>query len=261
MDKRFKAMIVAVIIASVGVFIYLLLSSLYGSGFKKRRIYQEALEYVEERFPGEDLTVERCSYEYKTGEYFCHVTSTSSPDTYFKIYPDENEVLTDDYDWAVGLRQNTLERLTKELIDYLEEEFPSLYDGNFNLILASFHEEVPEEELRKIELDLPFDPAALPLGAGVSIWLETKGDVPSWEEFPERLKEVKEDLIVILPDLETVTVAIQEKYIEKDGTMQPLYYYTEYIVYDVPVDVIDEGSVEEFIEKQKNMPEGKEDEV
>lgn len=144
--------------------------------------------YVSERWPGADYQVEFAGYSFKTGEYLCHVTSPSSPDTRFSVYVQEG-ALADSYEEYVASGRNTAERLQQELGDWAERTLQTHSGLAVEFAFVSWE----KEETPPVELDQLLRLDRLPAPFALTAWV-TSDQAGSWAELARILLELQQTL-------------------------------------------------------------------
>lgn len=243
MKHKKVLIILSAIAALLLVFAYLIFAAFNGSIVRRVITTVKAKDYVAENYPGEPYDVDFCHYDFKMGGYFCVVQSRESEDTRFTVW-DDSEGMRDDFDIWVMSRQATLSRLSRAMDDYTEDLMSRIYPYRTSLVLCDVLSGISEDEITDLPLDLPFDPMNFPLPMTLTVWTETTGEEPTWEEMAERLRELEALTRDELPNVENYSMQIQEKYVEGE-------YSPGICAFDVPRKVILGDGLEEYLAEVK----------
>ena len=159
-------------IVVIGVMIYL---CFYGNPINKMIASNAVKNHMSENYSDTDYVVEGVHYNFKTGEYFAHITSPISSDSSFTVTVSPNgKNVYDDYDYRVTGRGNTASRIDKVYNTAVEsalkgEAFPYTIDILYARMIYKdemFYEEnmvIPERagEMSELVLDGKYDDAAV----------------------------------------------------------------------------------------------------
>lgn len=105
-------------------------NGLVGNPVSRLLANRAAKRYVAATYPELNLELEKAHFNFKSGDYYVHVTSPTSVDTHFTLHITPlGEVRYDDYAHRVADRFNTLERINGEYRKAVEtildgEDFP-----------------------------------------------------------------------------------------------------------------------------------------
>ncbi len=250
MKPKTKLIIKISVVTALLAMAYSVFASLNGSMIKKFVITSKVKDYVAKTYIGQPFEVEFCQYNFKTMSYYCYVQSTASEDTHFTVWEDE-DAMADDYERSVTGRENTLFRLSVSLSEYVEQLFRSIYPHPTSNVFCDTSENVSEKEIAQLTLDMPFDVKNFPLSTTLMVWVETSNEKPTWEELGIRFRELEELTRDELPCVEYYSIWLQDKYVEKDGELQPANYNSKVCAYNVPREVIIGNNLEDYLSKVK----------
>jgi hypothetical protein len=225
---------------------YSIFASFNGSIIKKVITTSKIEDYVAKNYPGQPYEVGFCQYDFKCMMYFCNVQSSESEDTSFTVW-DSSDGLIDDYERSVTGRENTMLRLSIALGDYAEELLKRIYPHRTLLVMCESSDTVIEKDVAGLTLDMPFDAKSFPISTTLTVWVETSGDKPTWEELAQRFRELEELIREELPSVEYYTIYLQDKYIEEDGELKPVDYNFEVCAFNVPRNVITSDGLETYL--------------
>lgn len=231
--------------------LYFLYASFNGSIIQKCITTSKVKDYVKEHYDINEYDVEFATYDFKMVGYYCNVQSKTSEDTRFEVYKSGDEY-TDDYEFRVSKKENTIGRLSRNLDDYIEDFLEKNYPHRTVLSLLDIDGEITDEMRDKLKLDMEFDMDTFPLPLSLTVWTETCNEYPSYDEVEKDLYELYDLTSSKGLNIKTYSLAIYEKFEEdENGNIEYAYTDKQCYVYDVPVSVIKEHKVKEFIEKQQ----------
>lgn len=248
MKRRSKVIICLAVLFVLLAAAYCVFASFNGSIIKKAAMTSRARAYVSQKFPDMPLKVEFSGYDFKICGYYCNVRSESSEDTHFIVYEDSDGSLTDDYGSRVVQGENTLSRLIAELDDYTEKLMGEIFPHRTSLVMCDYCEDSAVSGERP-ELDIPFNAGEFPAPVTLTVWAETAGEEPTWEELAERLRELERLIRDRLPCIERYSVSIQARYIEEDGELRPSDYSSQVCAFDVPRDIITSDALDGYLKE------------
>lgn len=249
--KRHRRRVLFAVLAAIPLaLLYWIYASFNGSIFQKIRYTKLANEYIKTHYANENFIVEKAQYDFKVNGYYCRVYDPKSQDVSFHVYPYQGDgELADDYDNMVNKLWNTNRRMSIALDKATEELFAD-FPYRQRLMMTEFtHEDVTD----KFYLNMPFELYNLPDTIKFNVWIETQKEVPSWEEVEERLVEIKHYVESKGLTMESYSLSLEYPYIEKNGEIDPIDYTNgNYIIYDVPSDIIDQPEeLHKFVEKAR----------
>jgi len=158
----------------IGILLWLAVfaNSLVGNPVSRALVRRGASGLLAREHPGTDYTVGDVGFDFKSGGYWAHVQSPSSPDSAFSVYLDGlGRVRFDTYEEAVLRRGNTARRLDGAYREAAQAvlrspAFPYALDIGFAQLEfrdSDYPYAIPPEEL---ELDGTYDLAELGRRAG-----------------------------------------------------------------------------------------------
>lgn len=219
-----------------------------GNPVSKALATKTAKEYVAETYAGTDYEIEDVSYSFKDSNYYAHIVSPSSKDTYFSLVIGLNgKLIYDNYETYVADGFNTEQRLDKEyreLTDTVLESktFPCKIDFAFGELETHLLEE-------EFEIDGIYDINKLGAEAG-RIALYVYDDEVSAQRMAEVLLDVREAFDKAGVSFNKIDCTIQ---LEAD---EPGIGREEICVRDILYsDINEEGLVERVIENYEAISE------
>lgn len=190
--------------------------------------------YIAQAYPQTDYQVEGAFYNFKQGDYGCHVTSPSSPDTAFTVYAAYGGLgpLRDCYHDYVTSGMNTLNRLEQELHAAVEEIVAQGFEYPTRLVLCTMVYGASEPQLPLV-VDMPFDLQALPGPAALTVW--TSCQEPTWQEAARRLLLLKALMEEQGIWVEQYSLSLEYPY-DQEG--MPITFEGGIHVFDVPAQLL-----------------------
>jgi len=240
--------IILLVLAGFGLWLYLLFQ---GSLLKKLVMTKNAGQYVAMFYPDEDLEVDFATYDFKTGMYSCRVHAPSGGDLYFDVYRNSKGEMTDDFGIRVLQKENTILRLGIALNDYLDAFLAKNFPHRTSLVLCDASTEITDRIRDRLRISMPFSAADYPIPSEMTVWVETAGEEPTWEELAERLRELRAVTKEEFPFVTSYSMSIQEPYVEIDGGYAPADYSKGVSVYGVPADIIETPKLEAWLENER----------
>ena len=167
-------------------------NALVGNPVSKALARRSANRLLAEEHAGSDYVIEDVGYNFKTGGYWIHLESPSSPDGAFSVYTDGlGRYSFDTYEYMVLRHGNTARRLDAayraagdSVLD--SPGFPFKTDVDFTELMYGEREEYPYAlPLEELEQDKEYDIGALGARAGRLVIYFMDEDVS-----PERLSEM-----------------------------------------------------------------------
>lgn len=110
------------LIAGLGCFA----NALVGNPISKMLATKAAKDYLDETYRDTSFMIETVSYSFKDGQYYAHIKSPSSADTYFSLSFNMGGKLTgDNYASRVSSGENTADRLARAYRELTDSVFES----------------------------------------------------------------------------------------------------------------------------------------
>lgn len=240
--------VILLVILGFGFWLYL---SFNGSILKRLVMTKNAEQYVQMFYPDEDLEVDFAVYDFKMCAYYSKVHAPSGGDLYFHVYRNSDGELTDDFGIRVLQKENTILRLGTELDEYTKKFLAESFPHRISLAMCSVTEELTESVRNGLTVNMPFDSSDYPLPTEMTVWVETAGEKPSWEEMAERLRELRAVTKEAFPFVTRYSVSIQDRYVEKDGAYGPADHSGDISVFGVPAEIIETDRLENWLENEK----------
>ncbi len=109
-----KVLKITGIILAIGILAVALFfgNAFFGNPVSHLLAEASAKNYVSGTYSGTDYFVENVGYDFKIGDYYAHIRSKESGDSYFTVYIDwTGKVLRDTHHWQVEGGENTARRL------------------------------------------------------------------------------------------------------------------------------------------------------
>lgn len=251
MKRKTKHIIVLSIIAAVIIgLLYCGFVAFNGSIIARAVTTLRVKNYVSSKYENEPYEVGFARYDFKCNMYFCIVQSSESEDTRFSVW-NSKDGIRDDFESSVGGRENTYLRLQQSIDDYAEKIVKKAFKHKTSLVLCDRSETTDEKnDIKNLTLDMPFSVKDFPFDCTLTVWVETAGKEPTWEELAERFKELDNAVGDKLPSVKYYSLSIQDKYTENDGT-EPKNRTNEVCAFNVPKDVIVNGDLTQYLKNEK----------
>ncbi len=201
-----KAAKIAGMVAALAVFlgICIFANALVGNPVSRMLAKNTAEKYLKEQYAGTDYALTELGFNFKNTDYYAHIKSESSPDTYFSLNIDMfGKLIYDNYEDSVVNGGNTARRLSAEyraLTDTVLEaaDFPYRSEQNIgfgDLLIESVEwgSEIDSEHIlmmEDFELDGVYDVGELGRQAG-ELTLHIDDETVTPERAAEMLLEIK----------------------------------------------------------------------
>ena len=191
MKRKWLRILAGVLGAGILLTLAVFANALLGNPVSAALARRSARQRLSEAHAGSDYVIEDVGYNFKTGGYWVHLRSPSSPDGAFSVYADGlGRYQYDTYEYAVVRRGNTARRLEAAYraagdAVFDDPSFPFDTDIEYTELVfgdSDYPYAIPPEEL---EPDADYDIAALGARAGRLVIYFTDEDVS-----PERLSEL-----------------------------------------------------------------------
>jgi len=242
LKKTRKHTALKIVLAVLGTLLLAFVCFVYiafnGSILQKLRYTKLAKEYIAEHYPDSGYVVDRAVYDFKMNSYYCTVKDPNSIDTHFTVYPENgNGLLRDDYENRVTSLWNTRMRLSNEVRKAGDALFADL-PWRQRLMGLDVYEDT---DMKGLYLDMPFDLYHFPGELEFTLWIETDGEEPTWEELEEKLVAIKAYVESKGVSPVSYSVLLEYPYTEnKNHDLEPTQYGSNVCVFDVPASVIDD---------------------
>lgn len=249
-----SVVIFSVIIAVLLIGVYAVYASFNGSLIHKAILTDTARDYIAENYPSQELEVDYAVYDFKLGGYHCDVQSPTSVDTAFDVYETSDGKLEDDYEIAVVNKENTIRRISIELDRAVDEIFPPAFPHRTRLVMCDYCYK-DEIDRSKFELDMKLDLACLPQPAELTVWVETSGAEPTWEEAARLLREMAHTTDDLGLDISYYSISVEYPYDETDGERKPSDYGSIVGASEVPKEIVESDGLEAFLAAEREKRE------
>lgn len=155
----------------------------FGNPVTKYQICKSAEEYVAEKYPDENFEIVKCTYDFKSCDYYVTAQSPTSEDTRFSIWQYSDGSVEDNY--LTQPINNTIARFG----DAMREEVEPLLEEEFGNNTELFVRVMCEENTQVVFLDQPVDLDNFPFE--IKIQLKTfKGDKTEDEMVQETVDRI-----------------------------------------------------------------------
>jgi hypothetical protein len=230
---------------------YAVFASFNGSVVMKAVTTRAAKAYAAEQYPDLGLSVSNAIYDFKSNVYCYHAQSPSSEDTHFEIFRTRDGEMRDDYAVSVADGSNTISRLSEEMNADMEAVLLPVYPHRTRLAMCDFYYG-EEFDQSKFKTDMALNWSDLPHPAELTLWVETSGDTPTWEEEEALLREAAALTEQCGMDIRYYSILLECKYEEgEDGKRKPVEYNSDVSALDVPRDVITGDGLADFLAQEK----------
>lgn len=178
----------------------------------------------------------------------------TSLDSQFTVYEGRTHTIEDDYEIMIDQKWQTVDRLEREINEWIDDVFLSRYPHRSEFAVCGFVNE-REIDYSKFELNMVLDKANPPIPLELTIWSETEQQEPTWEELARYLKDMAQLTQELGINVEYFSAMVEFPYDSKDVKPNS----SGVCVYGVPRKVIEEDEIMEYLEQvQKELEQEKE---
>ena len=193
------------------VYVLIFLNGFYGNPISKALAKKNAQAYIEERYPGENLSLDKLAYDFKDGSYYAIYLKEGSVDYRLNLYFDQkSKVRGDNYEEAIGGGFNTYLRLS--------EAFNEDVLGDLKTVLASdklfgyFTSSLNSEKLySEFQLDESYNRKKMAKLMDESFYINIERDQVDFDQLYKDLIEVYNFLEENKLEVKKLSIAISEK--------------------------------------------------
>ena len=187
MKRKFLKILAAVAALVLIAVLFLLTDSFVGNPVSAWIAARKIETYTAQTYPNMDLTVGKATYNFKNGEYFCMLQSSTSKDTAFSIGYKSGK-LNDRYQSEVANRFTTYRRLSDELNKNIERIIAEEFPYETEMVIGDFSKADQESIKKSLQLDMQLDMKNLPLPVCVTVY--TYEENRTVEVLAHRLREL-----------------------------------------------------------------------
>lgn len=234
------------------IFIAYVYNTFNGNAISKVIARHAGWQYVEERYPSEDLFVGRVGYDFKMNGYYVNIASKSEQDVYFDVYVDSfGHIQGDNYEnvtsgWNTWIRLNgQYEDLVNTVFQEMKLESDICF-GEIGILEkeANDYQEPIGVKLSALELNKDYDIKELGSQYG-NLTVYVQDDIVTAQRAAEILSEIRKCFDENNVPFKTIHFVLQdkEKTFDNDICVQNFRYE----------DIMEEGLVERIIENHNEL--------
>lgn len=199
-----RIILIGIILLVIG-FAFSFFNAFYGNPISAAIATSKIRSYVKETYPEMNLEVPKATYNFKFDEYNSYVKSKTSVDTCFYVSV-SNGKINDRYEIEVINKNNTFERLQKELDQTIGEILLKEFPYETSILIADFY--TKDSDFSRLTLDMPFEITNLPFGVSLTVYI-LSNDI-SYENLKVKITELSKIMEKHNIPVDLFTVVLEE---------------------------------------------------